>query len=1785
LFKMSELVRNEVDWTKVGSLDEEVVKASPNLYIRIIVLKKDWNKLILSGNNPIYTEEVINSLRFQLVSKAIFKDKNAQEIVDLLDLAQKNVRYQLLLILVENFDKLPVAAEVGQILAKTVSERPWVFEQPAIFSLQPQDVLKRILISPYSFTRQTYQTWQQLFGQTENSDSKEHKNVFVLTFNNPREWLPRKSFGDAVVDAYIEASDENRSSANECLQAFKDSWFSNKSLKLKVFNHILKHSDTTTSFYDFFSGHFPSYDDYLLPIIFTKWNISDDSTPKVVFNLEWIMKNVALVQLQSDLNETSIPYRLGSFLSQIISGSLCTQLQNFLLILRDDADTWTKIKVKLQEYILKKVLDKDFTNFLNLVKCLEITSYQTPNNRTHSYFSYDEILSMVTQIVTSVMDKKAEIVIYGADTYSEIMQKILSSLLLLSANGAQSLQTMGSYSSLVPLFLIPVDLKDRILVEAISHPNKTNPLAFPIFQWKKNDLLKLFLCFDSFELMGKTLPFGFTSKLDKYGFYIQPQAFSVPPLPNAVKNLAVSITAPMHPWVKELIKSDSLTSTNDNVVLTALNLFKTFVLKMLNEADKSNDPEFLKRAVALHYHICRLCIAKQRDEVVSNFVTTFNSLIVHPLAIKVGLKADPDFAKTLYTSLIQIIPPTTMNNNQPLIMSVIYNLLDYSGIFNKSYNDKIEFFQPRIESDKEIFALFDETCAKLLTDSISQLSSQVFSAFRPFHVSSPVSVPCNEINKFFIEAKRLSDNHWVTYRVDEKYKNLIIKNIMGKKAAKEFRYPAEFTAENRSIYDETIKVVNQCNTTMLFGITISTVSDFVPGFQTLSALLRGILPSISGYQPENHSKPYSKITLSFCKYVIANLFRSVSFVVPKLPESMQNKFTRIQYTQLVNKCTFQFMASRVTIKTFANLLKSLSKSLNSANPSTELLIKVFDSEELYGIIEQASVFDPYPPETEKVLQLNEDIHILSKITVRFEPNPEDALSMFKLDKNVDASNFNVEPRKLQGDYKLFTIIAEPIVNTLLNLDATEKEKLFNYHWYLYYTVQTLSTMIPKLDFTSKTLTKNWVLIGEMIKRLFDDLLIMDPEPTEEEPNPATLPRFFSAGLFQPTNWQLQQTKRGKVMARSNTRSTRGTRVKPSAAVQRAQNLARNQQTYKPKPRRGVTTTPATSQGYTYNTSIDTRFLIYTDPKATNTYEYRFLGEQNAYRFTLECIAKCFDMIRSLNIILTLEQKKSLLTETNFADSINQFLSLEPSVISNKIGDDDKYHISESIAEMSICLEPFIETEAYTRLFGSELFVHGAVSALLSHIYSEVYEKRVVLVKQLTQIGKSGLSLTIHFLKNYVGLLMSPGLLSEKKDDPFIPDWALDAIDLISDDEKMHTDVKKAIIANSVAFFRFLHLSGNSPEAESTAHIIERIFTMLTKIFKSSSIKTIPIFCYLTLPDSFKQIASENSSIRELFPVSGYPELYVLRFPQELTLQFPRSDDFNKYFDRFVVNYVAGGLAIHSNTTLPLVIRILTDLHVTKGEVAAKIAEFLKEGISQFDPANSLVSLIEFAFSFCLSESNQIYKETIDVFISVFAKIRAYLDDLNKHQIRAIWIDKEKKNAQAYRSFNNVMETVIKSFKKKLSILTENDIETVSSISQRMIVALGDKSPSLTPDNWKHYMTYLNLALDKDLLRAGVNQNAEEAWHLLIKLIPRFYYLGGFWDAVGAIVLNKINDDYCFTLEDIKALGDYPIEVASNRQVQQYLVPKIEFGLSYHDDEDSPEFNEILMKLYAFSTTD
>jgi hypothetical protein len=175
----------EVSWRQLGDVDPSTLTNDPSLYIRALFLKKDWSHLLQVTFDPIFADEVLSSLKVPSVRKQIFRESTADTILRFLDQVNEIFRKQILTILIESFEKLPVALAVGESLLQNLNDHPWAQTfSKYVISLQSDTFLKSYL-----------------------KDESDKYSGYLLPENVvPLRLLSkRKRLGGVVVDVYIEA--------------------------------------------------------------------------------------------------------------------------------------------------------------------------------------------------------------------------------------------------------------------------------------------------------------------------------------------------------------------------------------------------------------------------------------------------------------------------------------------------------------------------------------------------------------------------------------------------------------------------------------------------------------------------------------------------------------------------------------------------------------------------------------------------------------------------------------------------------------------------------------------------------------------------------------------------------------------------------------------------------------------------------------------------------------------------------------------------------------------------------------------------------------------------------------------------------------------------------------------------------------------------------------------------------------------------------------------------------------------------------------------------------------------------------------------------------------------------------------------------------------------------------------------------------------------------------------------------------------------------------------------
>jgi hypothetical protein len=134
----------ETFWKNINTQSLDSLKEKPSVYVRSLVLKKEWIKLLESIQDTRLTVFIVHYLKRHFVRVNIFNEMPSEQIITFLDFSNDSIRQQMLRILIERFDLLPVSEAVGSALLSHMSEHLWAYRFfREIISLQSTAVLKK----------------------------------------------------------------------------------------------------------------------------------------------------------------------------------------------------------------------------------------------------------------------------------------------------------------------------------------------------------------------------------------------------------------------------------------------------------------------------------------------------------------------------------------------------------------------------------------------------------------------------------------------------------------------------------------------------------------------------------------------------------------------------------------------------------------------------------------------------------------------------------------------------------------------------------------------------------------------------------------------------------------------------------------------------------------------------------------------------------------------------------------------------------------------------------------------------------------------------------------------------------------------------------------------------------------------------------------------------------------------------------------------------------------------------------------------------------------------------------------------------------------------------------------------------------------------------------------------------------------------------------------------------------------------------------------------------------
>jgi hypothetical protein len=535
-----------------------------------------------------------------------------------------------------------------------------------------------------------------------------------------------------------------------------------------------------------------------------------------------------------------------------------------------------------------------------------------------------------------------------------------------------------------------------------------------------------------------------------------------------------------------------------------------------------------------------------------------------------------------------------------------------------------------------------------------------------------------------------------------------------------------------------------------------------------------------------------------------------------------------------------------------------------------------------------------------------------------------------------------KPAPKAGAWKLDKFsgaLAEVIAGPILRLDG-DKFIAGNPGAQSFFAV---ASALAKFARELRTPPADVALFGPLIRAVVSDLCIVDPEPTEEQPSPPPTPTFFAnvTGVPAPK----AKAKGAKAAAPRPVKGGRRGRARPAVVSPQAKPVG--------------------------------------------------LPQFFANKFLLALLASGL-------------RKSGLVGRVDFSAFTDQLLALlsQPEdQLQRKLGGANQYFYANEVALFVLGKITFGESpppldgsasaaplvQVYFRFLASSAFHDAAVDVLFQHLQglSSHALRQTILATFLSGFFSDAFSYTMHTRTRLTSWALSPSVVGFP-----LPAFSLAFAARLAEDEKLHVDVRRTLLASTVAYFNFQAVAGAGP-----VHADE-LFAVLDKVVGAARDAITAACVWAVRDDLAASLRSRASGFAELLPAAQSPAKFAA-IPG-VAVAFPRNGDWKPLYGRFVSSYVGAGLLTGNPQLLLLVIAALTVLCAETTEVSSKIVPFIGKGLAQIEPGRPSNVLVTFAYHFCFLKENSGYTDLIDSFVDVFARLRTYTDGFVRDHEKDLW---------------------------------------------------------------------------------------------------------------------------------------------------------------------------------------
>ena len=655
------------DWSQYENCDISTI-TDVDIYCQVLLKQNKVELLEESFKDPLKNQAMGKLLQYKEYRENLFKDTDKNTLIKILESPiTRSFAYNYL---INSAEKNENIQELALEILKNPGKYPWSLkDQFGFISLLSKDILKTILSSRipsdsqlFSNTKDTDRIFLYMDKKFHFSNMQPNSSVQKYTFG--KEFFQRDDFLNLIVEVTQEIGNfliekDNAKRYASCIDTLLNKELFDylytfttekkaKEIKEKSFKGFNFAKIFKKSIIDMYFGN--------IPLLYM--------TQEECFST---FTDILLEDLQKQ-KRSKIAKLVNIFLSSLgRSNEKKTSLLLFSLKCipiespeSEKAKIWNGFVEKCAEIAADQFINSDYSPlFTRVLQDIYIEKNDSYDNG-RLYFSYDESMLIINKVISEVLNLKEKLKNENFESYNKHVCILLIYLLTATEERFPNdsifdrvyMNVLDTWRT--PFEFLPQDLRDKLIIEAIRHPQNESQFAPWITSRLSNVLLGMFIKFSSVSCMKLLLPENRRDAADKYGF--MDYSITYPPLYSDSKKKSSTVTEKMSLFEIFLHKSKWIESKNSKFFQSGFNSYKYFMEKILFEGYKTKDKTLQEYAISVYKRLCRLLLSETMQIHTRYQLTTVTAVVINPLALQIGYSLDENFPHYVCDNFIKHIP-------------------------------------------------------------------------------------------------------------------------------------------------------------------------------------------------------------------------------------------------------------------------------------------------------------------------------------------------------------------------------------------------------------------------------------------------------------------------------------------------------------------------------------------------------------------------------------------------------------------------------------------------------------------------------------------------------------------------------------------------------------------------------------------------------------------------------------------------------------------------------------------------------------------------------------------------------------------------------------------------------------------------------------------------------------------------------------------------------------------------------------------------------------------------